>query len=425
LKRGVTPFIASALVALLLPAALVAGGFQLNEHGARAMAQAGAFCARASDPSAMFFNPAGLSYQRGFQFMAGATMIAPSYTYYGPTNLQRNDKWEMESQVFTPPNVYLANTWNDGMLKGLAIGVGLVTPYGLGTRWADDWIGKSITREIDLKTFFVMPTISYAVNDMLSVGVGANIAFSSVKLRKAVTNFSPEMNLELEGDGKTAFSWNAGVLFKPVETISIGVTYRAETKLEFDGTANFHPPTSLAALFPGGDVTTGINLPATYFVGVAWLPTEDLELELDYQGIGWSSYDKLAIDFKDDATTNPVIKQADVSSPKNYKDAFIVRLGGEYKLPILGLKLRAGYFYDHNPVPDEHLEPLLPDADRHGLNIGAGMNLLPNLTVDFAYLNLMFMDRTTDKTSQPDGVYLDGLYQGNAQLIGLDLTYHF
>ena len=44
MKRGVTPFITAALIALLLPAAIVAGGFQLNEHGARAMAQAGAFC---------------------------------------------------------------------------------------------------------------------------------------------------------------------------------------------------------------------------------------------------------------------------------------------------------------------------------------------------------------------------------------------
>ena len=56
------------------------GGFQLNEHGARAMAQAGAFAARANDPSAIFFNPAGLSYLRGAHVMAGVTLIAPVNT---------------------------------------------------------------------------------------------------------------------------------------------------------------------------------------------------------------------------------------------------------------------------------------------------------------------------------------------------------
>jgi len=415
----------SVIASFAFSASASAGGFQLNEHGARAMAQAGAFCARASDGSALFFNPAGLSFQRGANLMAGATLIMPSYTFYGPTNLSRNDKWEMESQLFYPPNVYLTNTWNDGMLKGLGVGIGVITPYGLGTKWDDDWIGKSITREIELQTFYVMPTVSYAINDMIALGAGANIVFADVMLRRAVTNFDPEMSMQLDGSGNVAISWNAGIIVRPVEDLSLGFTYRAATQVEFEGTADFHPPSSLAALFPGGDVKTAIKLPSTWFAGVAWMPTDGLELELDFQGIGWSSYDKLTIDFVNDASTDPSIRQADVTSPKNYEDAFIIRLGGEYTIPVLGLKLRAGYFYDSNPVPDESLEPLLPDADRHGLNIGFGMNLLPNLTLDFAYLNLIFSDRTTTKTSHPDGVHLDGTYTGNAQLVGVDLTWRF
>jgi len=425
LKRTVLFIILCATFCCTTGEQLVAGGFQLNEHGARAMAQAGAFVARAYDPSAIYFNPAGLSHLRGFQLMAGTTMIAPSYTFYGPTNYNSNTQWDMNNNIFFPSNLYLSNTWNDGVLGGLAVGVGVTTPYGLGTEWKDDWVGRGITQEIDLKTFYVMPTVSYAINDMISIGAGANIVISSVLLRKAVTNFNPSMNLHLEGDGDMAFSWNAGVLIKPVEDISLGFTYRAQTNIDFKGTANFSPPASLAALFPGGDVTTGIKLPTTYYAGVAWMPTDDLELELDYQGINWSSYDKLEINFVTDAINTPGVAQADVSSPKNYKDTFIIRFGGEYKLPVMGLKLRAGYFYDRNPVPDEHLEPLLPDADRHGVNIGFGLDLLPDLTLDFAYLDLLFKDRKTDKTSQPDGVYLDGLYTGNGQLFGVNLTYQF
>ena len=426
MKRSILTLAVVAACVVIARLPLSAGGFQLNEHGARAMAQGGAFCARASDASALYFNPAGLSFQRGFQVMGGATLIMPSYTFYGPSNLQRNDKWEMESQLFYPPNLYITNTWNDGLLSGFAAGIGLNVPFGLGTRWADDWIGKAVTREIELQTFYITPTVSYAINDMIAVGAGANIVLSNVNLRRAVPNFSPEMGLELEGTGKTAVSWNAGLMFRPMDDVSIGLTYRSNTPIDFEGTASFiSRPNSVAALFPGGDVLTGIDLPATWYAGVAWMPMENLELEFDYQGIGWSSYDKLTIDFVNDATTDPVIKQADVTSPKNYEDAFILRFGGEYTLPLLGLKLRAGYFYDSNPVPDAHLEPLLPDADRHGLNIGAGFNLGSNLTVDVAYLNLMFLNRTTTATSAPDGVYLDGTYTGNAQLFGLDITYRF
>ncbi|MFA6234179.1 MAG: outer membrane protein transport protein, partial [Bacteroidota bacterium] len=346
-KRLLIPAI--LLCSFVYSSVVFAGGFQLNEHGARAMAQAGAFAARANDPSAIFFNPAGLSFQRGAHIMAGATLIAPSYSYYGPSNLNSNQEWQMESKMFYPPNLYLTNTWTDGMLKGLAVGVGVTTPYGLGTEWADDWIGRAVTREIELQTFYVMPTISYAFNDWVAVGAGLNIVFSNVFLRRAVTNFEPTMDLELEGTGKTAFSWNAGVMLKPMDNVSLGFTYRAETKLEFDGTADFHPIASMAPLFPGGDVKTSITPPATWFAGIAWSPSEDFDVEFDFQGIQWSSYDKLSIDFVTDAQNKPGVAQADVTSNKDYEDTWIARFGGEYRLAGTGIALRAGYFYDKNP----------------------------------------------------------------------------
>ncbi len=421
------------VLTLLVSAAAHAGGFQLNEHSARVTAQGAAFAARANDPSAIFFNPAGLSFLRGTKFMVGTTLITPSYSFFGPSNLNSSQQWDMKSLLFTPINAYLTHTWTDGMLKGFAAGIGFTTPYGLGTEWDDNWVGRAVTREITLQTFYLMPTVSYAINDMISVGVGANVVFSNVNLRKAVTNFDPAMDLELEGTGKTAFSWNAGVMFRPLDDLSFGFSYRAATQLDFEGTADFHPPASLAALFPGGDVTTGIKVPATYFAGIAWKPTPDLELEFDYQGVNWSSYDKLTINFAKDAATDPTLKQMDQTQEKNYKDTFILRFGGEYRLPIMGLKLRAGYLFDKNPVPDEALEPMLPDTDRHGLSIGAGIDVLPDVTVDVSYLHLFMKDRTTNSTSYTkvvdgqtiSGVYLDGMYRGAVDLFSFNVTYAF
>jgi long-chain fatty acid transport protein len=60
---------------------LNAGGFQVNEHGSRAMGMGGAFIAVASDPSAIYFNPAGLSQLKGLKVMMGATFIAPRTTF--------------------------------------------------------------------------------------------------------------------------------------------------------------------------------------------------------------------------------------------------------------------------------------------------------------------------------------------------------
>jgi long-chain fatty acid transport protein len=422
-KRLILPVM--LLCGVITSSVVLAGGFQLNEHGARAMAQAGAFAARANDPSAIFFNPAGLSFMRGTHLMLGATLITPSYSYYGPSNLNSNQKWEMESQLFYPPNVYLSHTWTDGMLEDLGVGIGVTTPYGLGTKWDDGWIGRAVTREIELQTFYVMPTVSYAITDWLAVGAGLNIVFSTVNLRRAVTNFEPAMNLELEGTGNTAVSWNAGVMFKPREDVSLGFSYRAETVLDFEGTANFNPPPALAPLFPGGDVTTSITPPATWFAGVAWSPVENFDLEFDFQGIQWSSYDELSMDFATDARNTPGVAQDDATSVKDYEDTWIARLGCEYRLTGTGLALRAGYFYDNNPVPDKSLEPLLPDADRHGLNIGIGIDLIPHVTLDLAYLHLFFLDRVTESTTYPGGANLDGRYTGAADLFAVNISYAF
>ncbi len=60
-----------------------AGGYQLNEQGARAVGMGGAFVARASDPSAIYYNPAGLAFQKGTNILLGTNIITPSMKFKG------------------------------------------------------------------------------------------------------------------------------------------------------------------------------------------------------------------------------------------------------------------------------------------------------------------------------------------------------
>ena len=52
---------AVTLLFLAAPAASFAAGFSVFEAGAKALGMGGAFVAQADDPSAIFFNPAGIA----------------------------------------------------------------------------------------------------------------------------------------------------------------------------------------------------------------------------------------------------------------------------------------------------------------------------------------------------------------------------
>jgi long-chain fatty acid transport protein len=380
----------------------VAGGFQLNEHGARAMGLGGAFAARAYDPSAMYFNPAGLGFQTMNQIMAGTTLIMPDVSFYGPYQFNSNAKTEMVSQLFTPINLYATYHLSDD----LHFGIGVNNPYGLGTKWPEDWAGKFITTQIELQSFFVTPTVAYRLSEDLSVGIGVNYVFGDVSIKSVVSDpFDPHAKTTLSLDA-SAFGFNAGILYKATADISVGASYRSSVKLDATGTADFAPARSV---YPKGDVASSITLPATGYFGVAWTASENLVVEADYQYVGWSSYDELVIDFKADGST--------IAQPKKYEDTYILRAGAEYTMD--GMQLRAGYFYDHSPVQTKYVDPMLPDANRNGFNIGIGYTLTNSISVDAAYLLLLFDERRVEQTE----VNFDGTYQSHANLIAIGLTY--
>lgn len=200
---------------LLLASQALAGGFQLNEHGARAMAQGGAFAARATDGSAIYFNPAGLGFQTTGSVYLGMTAITPAGTFLGPRQKNPSEKTTLVSTTFTPINVAVTSP----VLDDFHVGIGINNPFGLGTEWPRDWVGKFLTTKVDLKTFFITPTVAYRVNDQLSVGAGLNYVLGSVLLERAVSVVSvalpepPRVSLSMNATG---VGFNLGVLWKSV-----------------------------------------------------------------------------------------------------------------------------------------------------------------------------------------------------------------
>lgn len=406
---------------LILAGNIFAGGFQINEHGARAMAMSGAFTAVANDASAVWFNPAGIVQLNGTQLMAGATAIIPRSTFRGPSPAVT--QYDMQNQTFTPYNFYLTRKINDKF----AIGFGANNPFGLGTRWDNNWVGRYIALDTEVRTFAFHFVAAYELAKGFSVSAGVSYAHGTVTIQKAqsLAPFAGDAIISLDGTGNS-FAFNAGVLWKASDNFSIGATYKSQYSFDFTGAGTSENPPQFNGRIPTGNISANLTTPAGITVGAAFKPTSNFLLSFDYQWVGWSSYDKLEVTFDD--FTNPTTGKPLVSSsPRNYSDTYILRLGGEYVVNKK-LTLRGGVLYDHSPVADEYAEPTLPDANRFGFNGGIGYNLTETIAIDVAYLYLRVDERTisTSKINYTDGnAPFNGVYNTYAHLIAVDLSFKF
>ena len=143
----------------LITTSAFGSAFAIPEQGAKAAAMGGAFVALADDPSAIFFNPAGLAQQRERRLMGGATIINFSNEFRGdPTDVfTSGQEGFYRRHTFNVPNVY-------GIIpigNNLTVGVGLYAAYGLRTNWQEPWVGRFIAIDTNLKTASVQPTIAW------------------------------------------------------------------------------------------------------------------------------------------------------------------------------------------------------------------------------------------------------------------------
>ena len=83
MRRPVLILVIAAVVTVLACGTALGAGFALYDWSARGNALGGAMTGRADDPSAIAFNPAGITQIPGSSMMAGLTFIMPGGPHHG------------------------------------------------------------------------------------------------------------------------------------------------------------------------------------------------------------------------------------------------------------------------------------------------------------------------------------------------------
>jgi long-chain fatty acid transport protein len=405
-------------------------GFSIFEQGAKATAMGGAFVATADDPSAIFYNVAGLAQQRHAAFMAGGTAINFSNEFRGSDTdpLTAGTTGEYRAHTFVPPNAYLVFPVG----QNITLGLGVFTPFGLRTNWREPWVGRFVSRDANVKTLSVEPALAWQTSDgRFALGIGAEYRRSHIALNRNNAAFNPltgriidSANAFLNSEWDNAWGWNAGLLFKPADKWRLGLNYRADMKIDYTGDAHFTAiPTGTpldaviaAQLPPDQGISTAISYPAILQAGIATSAFgTGWDLEADVTHTTWSRFETLDVAF--DTTT-----ALNFQRPQNWHDTYSYRIGANKTVTPMW-DVRFGALYDENPQPDQGVGPLLPDSDRIGASFGIGWHSGPWM-LDLTEFALHFKTRSTDNVAdQSDNFH--GTYKTNANLISFNFGYRF
>jgi long-chain fatty acid transport protein len=337
------------MLGLLVPFEAGGVGLRLPNQDPEAIARGNAFVATADNPSAIYYNPAGITQLEGQNVQAGMYFLSTGIDYESPTG----ETARTDSALRPVPQLYYVNS-----VEGVPVsfGLGVYVPYGLALDWGEANPFRTLVQEGELLYLSVNPVLAWAVHPNLSVAVGPTINYSEASITRGV--LVPGDEFKFEGDG-LAYGFNAGVRWQPHRKWAFGLSYRSETSVEYEGDAEveliFPQPASLAS-----SATAGIRFPQHVVVGVSFRPTEDWNFEVNLDWTDWDVLNEIAL------TGVPGGDQVVVL---NYRSSWMYEFGVTRNLGR-GYRLSAGYFFSENSSPDRNFTPLVPDSDLHLGSLG-------------------------------------------------------
>lgn len=425
--------IAGLVTALTLHASGASGQAFLEwDLAPRVTALGGAGASLHRDPSAVFYNPAGIVYIEHSTVLVGSTVRVDDSRFRG-FGLGEFDR---EPGPVVNGAAYVTHP----IAVGWTGGIGVNSPWGLSVEWDDSsaFVGRFRSTDADLRSINVNPVLAYGPVRGWSAALGLDV----VSLAFDITRFEQDPELSalgglgpialarsaLDTDG-TDVGWNAALMFRPDEYVTVGLQYRSGFDPDLNGILRFVDlaPADLRAL-PRGDGTLGdeldarfetrgvrvpFALPAHVSGGIALQIVPEVSLRGDVQWFDWSDVDAIRLEFNDAALNE--------ETRLDYEDAWAIRAGAEVELRP-GAAVRVGYAWEDTPAPNRTVTPLLPDAARNTYSLGIGL-ATSGLELDFSYRLTILDDRPG--VAFPGARDADGVFETTEHRLGASLTRSF
>jgi len=396
------------ILLLLFVSVCFGQGFSNDNHGTRAVGQANAFTARASDPSAIWYNPAGITQLNGTHIYLGGCGMIRNPEYYSQFY---QASYTSDNHFVMSPHIYLTLQ----LSKNLWAGLGFSTPTNYLQDWGDDPVNHAVRTSDTFKvySYVISPCLSVKIHEKISIGLGMHYQMSNIRLVKwdrieienlaqqelgiTVTDYYLRSDYKLSSKGLAFFG---GIQARMSETLLLGFAYQGGWDNESTGTLDFkHKDTEypnldplVEAAFPDADIVlNGRTMVHQLTFGLGVIVSSKFECEVNYNHKLWSQSERWEY-----SLSNPHIEE-DLSYTDegevswNWENSGSLRLGGEYHVNP-SLDVRAGLSFNSSPIPNNSLMAVVPDSKHWDVHLGAAYKI-NKWKIDIGYVHKFYTKR--------------------------------
>lgn len=384
------PTIAFGLVIFSGVGSSFGGGSRLPDQDAFATARGEAFVATADNPSAIFYNPAGITQLDGSNVRLGVYGIYLDPSYQRPGG---SPNYDNQATLHAIPNVFYTQSIKEIPVIPVTLGLGIYAPFGLGTRWPQDTGFRTVGTEAKLEYYTLNPVVAAQLPWNISLAAGLMVNYSGIDLQEGLTPI-PNNDLFRFTGHAWAVGYNLGAQWKPIQQLSFGVNFRSRAEMDYSGHTE--------AYVAGAGVTTSpatLNFPYPWDLdgGISYRPTPKWNLEFDADYTYWDTLGTLNV-HQSQPTFVPL---SNVPVAFDWKSSWYYEFGATRYFDN-GWHVSAGYIFNESSVPDAHYTPLVADVDKHFLSVGVGYSG-KHLNWDIAYQFGYGPDHTVSGSAAPLG----------------------
>jgi long-chain fatty acid transport protein len=342
-------------------AGLLGNGFGLPDQDAFATGRGEAFVATADNPSAIYYNPAGISQMNGDNLRGGIYGIYYDPSYRPPAGAPNSgNTYHSSYDLAAVPELFYVHTLKK---LPLSFGLGVYFPYGGTIDWPQNTGFQPIAVSASLKYVTINPEIAWKVLPSLSVGAGAMVNYAHMKTSQSIYPNTANF-FDFEGSGWSA-GYNAGILWKPIKQVSIGATFRSSADVTLNGQTHYQSLPVTAATYSSANMN--MNFPWTIVGGISYRPTPKWNLEFDANYTDWSTFG--TFNLYEESPRRPF--QPDYSVNFDWQGSWMYEFGVT-RYFAKEWHISAGYAFNENSVPDAYYTPWAADLDRDFFSVGLG-----------------------------------------------------